>query len=80
FEEERGTPILGMMTHAAGEGALPAGSVFVSHGPTPQDAPAFTASTTHGGFDNDPVTMNHLLRRVLGGPPKQPFTQAALIY
>jgi hypothetical protein len=80
FEEERGTPILGMTTHAADEGALPAGSVFVSHGPPREGTEASTASITHGGFDNDPVTMNHLLGRVLGGPLKQPFTQASLTY
>lgn len=39
-----------------------------------------TRSTTHGGFDNDVYTMNHILRRVLGGAPKQPFTKENLDY
>ena len=80
FEEERGTPILGMMRHAAGEKTLPAESIFVSHGPQPQSPAACTSSTTHGGFDNDPVTMNHILGRVLAGAPEKPFTQASLTY
>ncbi len=39
-----------------------------------------TRSTSHGGFDNDPYTMNHILRRVLGAAPKHPFTQDSLDY
>ena len=39
-----------------------------------------TRSTSHGGFDNDVYTMNHILRRVLGGAPKQPFTKENLDY
>jgi len=33
-----------------------------------------SASTSHGGFDNDLATMNGLLRLVLGKAPSQPFT------
>lgn len=39
-----------------------------------------TRSTTHGGFDNDPYTMNHVLKRVLGRKPDQPFTREILDY
>jgi hypothetical protein len=39
-------------------------------------------STTHGGFDNDPLTMNHVLARILGRPGpgsiKQGFNSAEL--
>jgi hypothetical protein len=28
-----------------------------------------TDSRTHGGFDNDPTTLNHLINRVLGNKP-----------
>ncbi|HEX6121359.1 MAG TPA: C1 family peptidase [Dongiaceae bacterium] len=31
-------------------------------------------STSHGGFDNDPATMNDILRQVLGKAPARPFT------
>jgi esterase/lipase superfamily enzyme len=39
-----------------------------------------TASTSHGGFDNDPATMNDILKRVLGTPPAVPFTEKSLHY
>lgn len=34
-----------------------------------------SASTTHGGFDNDLVTMNDLLKQILGKAPSIPFTK-----
>ena len=37
-----------------------------------------TDSKTHGGFDNDPATMNTILERVLGMPPKLPFKKEEL--
>jgi len=41
-----------------------------------------TASETHGGFDNDPFTMNHILRQVLGKKPDagKEFTEDNLKY
>ena len=39
-----------------------------------------TRSTSHGGFDNDVYTMNHILRRVIGNAPKQLFTRENLTY
>ena len=37
-----------------------------------------SASTTHGGFDNDPDTMNDILRTILGRKPGRPFSQQDL--
>ena len=37
-----------------------------------------TRSTSHGGFDNDSHTMNHILKRVLKTNPIRPFTKADL--
>ncbi|MGE0226627.1 MAG: hypothetical protein AB7S57_25385, partial [Acetobacteraceae bacterium] len=37
-------------------------------------------STTHGGFDNDPATMNDIVRRVLKAAPARPFTDRDLDY
>ncbi|MEH6526401.1 MAG: C1 family peptidase [Sneathiella sp.] len=34
-----------------------------------------TNSTSHGGFDNDPNTMNHIMKTILGTPPDKPFTE-----
>ena len=35
-------------------------------------------STTHGGFDNDVYTMNHILRQVLGARPDREFEKEDL--
>lgn len=45
---------------------------------TSREQTDLTASQTHGGFDNDPVTMNTLLRLVRGAAPLRPFTAADL--
>jgi len=39
-----------------------------------------TAATTHGGFDNDPATLNDTLERVLGQVPGAPFRDEDLAY
>ena len=39
-----------------------------------------SASQSHGGFDNDPDTMNDVLRRILGEKPTTPFTKEVLDY
>lgn len=39
---------------------------------------ALTKSDSHGGFDNDPNTMNSVLRRILGRVPTVPFTERDL--
>jgi len=49
-----------------------------SHGR--EDQEPRTLSTAHGGFDNDPATMNDILQRVLGKAPKRPFNKSDLHY
>jgi hypothetical protein len=39
-----------------------------------------TRSESHGGFDNDPATMNSIVQRILGKKPAQPFTKKSLRY
>jgi hypothetical protein len=39
---------------------------------------AVAESNTHGGFDNDPYTMNSILRRILGAKPAVPFSERDL--
>jgi len=39
-----------------------------------------TKATSHGGFDNDPVTMNNVLKNILNKTPKVKFTKKTLIY
>lgn len=37
-----------------------------------------TRAKTHGGFDNDPYTMNDILRSILKKTPKRPFSERDL--
>jgi pimeloyl-ACP methyl ester carboxylesterase len=65
FEEEIPQVLLGMekgskLVERRGISGL---SVHYSKGRVPGEK--ITASETHGGFDNDPLTMNHILRRIL---------------
>jgi hypothetical protein len=80
FEEKTPAPILGMMQSAKKEAGLPVESVYVSEGKPLPGKKVPTASTSHGGFDNDPYTMNHILNRILSGKPKKKFTAASLTY
>ena len=47
-------------------------SLVVSGDPN-ASAPSLSRSQTHGGFDNDPDTMNSVLERILGAPPTRHF-------
>jgi hypothetical protein len=81
FEEEvPKAKILGMenFSKTVERRALPRLTVHYSKGDVP--GARVTASETHGGFDNDPLTMNHILRRVVGKKPKQEFTRETLKY
>jgi hypothetical protein len=90
FEGKRETPLLGMERYVSDKGeegkqfvdpnmseffkqtvnGLP--SLVVSG---KAEGPASTSrSETHGGFDNDPETMNSVLWRILGRAPDRPFT------
>lgn len=81
FEEKRGTPILGMQRHLDADvqlhkrlslpmGPLPGLVVSECRGQFGCE----TVSASHGGFDNDPLTMNSALYRILGTAPKHAFT------
>jgi Papain family cysteine protease len=85
FEDTRGVPLLGMHKCLHDDPAvlrllgrdidgLP-GIVVSGEGDTPG---ATTKSDTHGGFDNDPNTMNSVLVRILGTMPKVVFTNRDL--
>jgi len=75
FEEELGVPILGMQKFSKKIPQQPRLTFVYS----PEDA-AKTNSTSHGGFDNDPATMNNVLKTVLGKSPQHPFTEDNLDY
>ena len=78
-DDPRPAPLLGMQVFAKSVGAnLPNLEIHVSDGLMPQSKRS--NSNSHGGFDNDPLTMNSVLTRVLGKKPVQPFTSASLNY
>ena len=66
LERQADRPILGMQRHnTAAMGA----EFHYSNGKN-----GVTRSTSHGGFDNDPHTLNHILKNLLGGKkPEKPF-------
>lgn len=77
FERQQECPLLGMQKFAGkgpGTGELP--RIHYSNGATGK----ITRSTTHGGFDNDVFTMNHILRRVLNAAPTRLFRKEDLDY
>ncbi|HEY9099506.1 MAG TPA: C1 family peptidase [Thiobacillus sp.] len=96
FEGARGVPILGMHACLEADAQLskllsgtvdgrPALIVSAGQSIDPDREKAVLAqgassSQSHGGFDNDPLTMNSVLTRVLDGPPKRLFTSRDLHY
>lgn len=81
FEDKRGTPLLGMQKYVKDKKSLKSAAfneVIISGGTNGQNEECH--SETHGGFDNDPRTMNAVLTRILGKQPTVPFTDRDLDY
>lgn len=81
FEETKGERILGLQEQRRRLGRLPASPTFrieTSNGVA--ESRSKTASKTHGGFDNDPSTMNDILRLVLRRNAAREFTADDLQY
>ncbi|MBY5721779.1 C1 family peptidase [Rhizobium leguminosarum] len=83
FEETPETPIAGMDVFMRGNEQGIAYHVAGSRdrqGKLIPETKQVSHSTSHGGFDNDPLTMNHVLSRILGiaAPPKRGFNSAEL--
>jgi hypothetical protein len=83
FEEQRPARILGMQRYcrAVERRSLPRLRIHYSKGN--RGAARITASKDHGGFDNDPATMNHILRRILRAGRQKPhgeFSSETLRY
>lgn len=69
-------PLMGMAKHESALNDILSGLPFQAHhAPDQSDT---TDSTSHGGFDNDPATMNAMLSIVLGRPPGRPFNKSDL--
>jgi pimeloyl-ACP methyl ester carboxylesterase len=83
FEEtiDPAEALLGMQRYSKELKKLPPGRLFFHYSDGRANRRDRTASTSHGGFDNDPVTMNSVLKTVLGKPRvPQPFTRESLKY
>lgn len=71
YEDNAGTPLTGMEVHA---GALPkSDKISISYSQS-----ARTASTSHGGFDNDVATLTTIMSRILGKDAAKPPTKDEL--
>lgn len=75
FEEQPATPLLGMQ-QCTGEIENDRGLTLFNT----RDHKKITAATSHGDFDNDPATMNHILTGMLGKAPAKPFNKGDLDY
>lgn len=72
LEENRSEALMGMKVF---NDQFPMSDVKIHYSPS-----SFTDSRSHGGFDNDPITMNHLVRRITGKKPVRPFRKSDLQY
>jgi len=80
FEDQRGTPLLGMKSCFKHEPALRRQFEEVIESAPRNTAGATCTSQTHGGFDNDAPAMNAVLTRILGKQPQFPFEARDLDY
>ncbi len=77
-EEELGEQIVGMVEHNE---QLPQNRnmrIIISKGEDGSEKRS--NSESHGGFDNDPATMNDILKTILGKKPKRSFEEGDLDY
>jgi len=75
FEEARGTPLLGMQNFTTDIAKDKGLTLFNT-----RDDKKITSASSHGGFDNDPATLNHILTTILGKAPAKPFSKGELDY
>ncbi len=81
FEEEIVAPLVGMKKYANLIRFAPNTRFNVFYSDGTATSKTRTASTKHGGFDNDRQTMNDILRRVVGASNVvREFTQEELKY
>ena len=83
FEEQidPGESLLGMQLYSKDLESLRPGRLFFHYSNGRVTSGSRTVSSSHGGFDNDPVTMNNVLKTVLGkSSVPHPFTKESLRY
>ena len=74
------TPLLGMHLYSRKLEGLRPDHLFFHYSNGVTSTRDKTNSTSHGGFDNDPATMNSVLRVILGSAPRVLFTPQSLDY
>lgn len=83
FEEDIPEAILGMERYSSNlkksSTIRKIGKRFTIHYSDGQHT-SITASSTHGGFDNDPATMNTVMKIISEQEPEHPFTNEDLNY
>ena len=91
-EKKRGTAILGMRACLDGDPTLQAAYQELAADGLPRlitaggqreatgQERASSQNASHGGFDNDPATMNSVLYRILGRAPVRPFSRHDLAF
>jgi len=83
FEEDTPAKILGLENDSKEIRGLNISRLSIHYSKGAVKNAKITASETHGGFDNDPVTMNHILRQILRSSRQSPiidFTKDSLDY
>nr|NJM03262.1 peptidase C1 [Desulfobacula sp.] len=70
LERQRDKPLLGIQQYSKLLDGHPGLAIHYSDGKK-----GITASTSHGGFDNDARTMNAVAAQILGKTPPKPFTE-----
>jgi len=80
FEDELPARLLGMQKYSSAIERKSIRGLKLYYSKGSRSGSRVTRSETHGGFDNDPYTMNHILRRILEHPPARPFTKTSLTY
>jgi len=80
FEEVQGEPLLGMQKFSRETEHTKPGVLEFVYSNGLNGGALRTASASHGGFDNDPHTMNDVLRGILGKKPGRPFEEEDLKY
>lgn len=71
LERERDKPLLGLARDCKAKRLASIDGLEIIYA---GEGSSQSASTSHGGFDNDLATMNGLLRLILGKAPEKPFT------
>lgn len=75
FERDEEVPLLGMEKYSKRLHRTPRSKFIYSDGGKSKQS----RSTSHGGFDNDLTTMNHMLKRIIGAGPISHFTEDEMI-